>query len=43
MADHAQEWGVKILVELLGSDQTDVVNTVEEAVQIVQQIEAKVS
>ena len=39
VADQAQERGVKILVEPLSSDQTDVVNTVEEAVQIVQQID----
>lgn len=39
VADHAQERGVKILVEHLGSDQTDVVNTLAEAVEIVNAVD----
>lgn len=39
VADHASERGVKILVEPLSSDQTNVVNTLKEAVQIVQKID----
>lgn len=35
VADHAQQRNVKILVEHLGSDQTDVVNTLKEAMDIV--------
>jgi D-psicose/D-tagatose/L-ribulose 3-epimerase len=35
MADHARERGVKILIEPLGRNQTDVVNTTEEAMEIV--------
>ena len=35
VADHAQQRGVQILVEHLGSDQTDVVNTLKESMDIV--------
>ncbi len=35
VADHAKERGVKILIEALGRNQTDVVNTTEEAMAIV--------
>lgn len=38
VADHAQERGVKILVEPLSSDQTDVVNTLADAMKIVNQV-----
>lgn len=39
VADHAQERDVKILIEPLGSEQTDVVNTMAEAVEVVRQID----
>jgi sugar phosphate isomerase/epimerase len=39
VADHAEERGVKILVEPLGSEQTDVVNTMAEAVALVEEID----
>ena len=35
VADHARERGVKILIEPLGRNQTDVINTTEEAMEIV--------
>jgi D-psicose/D-tagatose/L-ribulose 3-epimerase len=38
VADHAQRRGVKILLESLGQNQTDVVNTLAEAVEILEQI-----
>jgi D-psicose/D-tagatose/L-ribulose 3-epimerase len=38
VAGHAQSRGVTLLVEALASDQTDVVNTLEEAVAIVKKI-----
>jgi D-psicose/D-tagatose/L-ribulose 3-epimerase len=38
VAPHAQSRGVTLLVEALGSDQTDVVNTLEQAVAIVKKI-----
>jgi D-psicose/D-tagatose/L-ribulose 3-epimerase len=38
VAGHAQDRGVKILLEPLGSNQTDVVNTTAEAIQIVEEI-----
>ncbi len=38
VADHAQERGVKILIEHLGSDQTDVVNTLAEAMEVAQMV-----
>ena len=38
VADHAQERNVKILIEPLDTSQTDVVNTMAEAVQIVNKI-----
>lgn len=38
VAPHAQEQGVRILVEALPSDQSDVINTLAEAVSIVEQI-----
>ncbi len=34
-ADHARERGVKVLIEALSRNQTDVINTLEEAVKIV--------
>jgi len=37
-ADHAQERGVKVLLETLSSDQTDVVNTMAEAIAVVKSI-----
>lgn len=39
VADHAQERGVTILVEPLGSEQTDVVNTMAEAMDVVRKID----
>ncbi len=39
VADHAQERKVKILLETLDSSQTDVVNTMAEAVEIIEQID----
>lgn len=39
VADHARERGVKILVEPLSSDQTDVVNTTAEAMEIVNAVD----
>jgi sugar phosphate isomerase/epimerase len=38
VAPHAHSRGVTLLVEALGSDQTDVINTLDEAVAIVKQI-----
>jgi len=38
VAPHAKSRGVTLLVEALGSDQTDVINTLEEAVAIVKSI-----
>jgi D-psicose/D-tagatose/L-ribulose 3-epimerase len=38
VADHAQRRGVKILLESLGQNQTDVVNTLAEAVEILERI-----
>jgi sugar phosphate isomerase/epimerase len=38
LAPHAQERGVKILLEPLGHNQTDVVNTMEEALEIIKTI-----
>jgi len=38
VADHAQQRNVKILIEPLDTSQTDVINTLEEAAQIVNQI-----
>jgi len=38
VAPHAQDQGVRILVEALPSDQSDVINTLEEAASIVEQI-----
>jgi D-psicose/D-tagatose/L-ribulose 3-epimerase len=38
VADHAKERGIKILIEPLPSNQTDVVNTLEEAVSVVNKI-----
>jgi len=38
VADHAQKRGVKILIEHLGSSQTDVVNTLAEAMEIAQMV-----
>lgn len=35
-ADHSQERGVKVLLEPLSSDQTDVVNTMAEAMEVVE-------
>ena len=37
-ADHAQERGVKVLLETLSSDQSDVVNTMAEAMEVVKSI-----
>ncbi len=39
VADHAEERGVKILIEPLGSEATDVVNTMAEAREIVREID----
>jgi len=39
VADHAREREVKILVEPLSSDQTDVVNTLDDAMKIVNQVD----
>lgn len=39
VAGHAEKRGVKILVEPLTSDQTNVVNTLEEAMQIVRRVD----
>ena len=39
VADHARRRGVKILIESLGHNQTDVVNTLSEAVEIVARID----
>lgn len=39
VANHARERGVKMLLESLGHDQTDVVNTLAEAVEIVRRID----
>ncbi|HSR12200.1 MAG TPA: sugar phosphate isomerase/epimerase family protein [Thermodesulfobacteriota bacterium] len=38
VADHAEQRGVRILLEALTKNQTDVVNTMEEAVRIVEEI-----
>lgn len=38
VADHAQNRGVQILIEPLGHNQTDVVNTMGDAIKIVQEI-----
>jgi D-psicose/D-tagatose/L-ribulose 3-epimerase len=38
VTDHAQQRGLKILLEPLGHDQTDVVNTLSEAVKIIEEI-----
>lgn len=38
VADHAEENGIKILIEPLGSEQTDVINTMAEAMEIVNHI-----
>jgi len=38
VAPHAQEKGVRILVEALPSDQSDVINTLQQAASIVEQI-----
>jgi len=38
VADHAQQRGVKILIEHLGSSQTDVVNTLAEALEVAQRV-----
>ena len=38
VANHAQQRNVKILVEHLGSEQTDVVNTLKEAMQVVKEV-----
>lgn len=38
VADHAQQRGVKILIEPLDKSQTDVINTMAEALEIVKQI-----
>jgi len=37
-ADHAQQRGVKILLEPLGHNQTDVVNTTAEAIKIIEEV-----
>ena len=39
VADHAQQRNVKILVEPLGSEQTDVVNTLAEALEVVNRVD----
>lgn len=39
VADHAQQRNVKILVEALGSEQTDVVNTLAEAMEVVNRVD----
>jgi D-psicose/D-tagatose/L-ribulose 3-epimerase len=39
VADHAQQRGVKILIEHLDHTQTDVVNTLQEAAEIVEQVD----
>lgn len=38
VADHAQQRNVKVLVEALGSEQTNVVNTLAEAVEVVNRV-----
>ncbi len=38
VADHAQQRGVKVLLEALGSDQTNVVNTLDEAMKILEEL-----
>jgi D-psicose/D-tagatose/L-ribulose 3-epimerase len=38
VAPHAQSRGVTLLVEALGSDQTDVINTLDEAIAVVKKI-----
>jgi D-psicose/D-tagatose/L-ribulose 3-epimerase len=38
IADHAQQRGLKILLEPLGHDQTDVVNTLSEAMKVIKEI-----
>ena len=38
VADHAKERNVKVLVEHLGSEQTDVVNTLKDAMDIVKTV-----
>jgi sugar phosphate isomerase/epimerase len=39
IADHARERGVKILIEALTRNQTDVINTLEEAVKIIRELD----
>jgi D-psicose/D-tagatose/L-ribulose 3-epimerase len=38
IADHAQQRGLRILLEPLGHDQTDVVNTLSEAMKVIEEI-----